>query len=200
MINDEIFDPETIVSKPGALIPVKSHDTLRPVQYLNNYTVAFQEIADLKAEIQEATGALKYFSGSADTLSSLNSRTATEVSALVQGGRQKFNSLLSHLEHTSLEPYLNMAFSFCKQFLKKYKATYLNNENFPMLLKTSDCSFKVSGSRELSLRNQEIEAIAGFIRLIQGVPELSNQVNLLSLVKRLYRHLGFSDEEEVFLA
>lgn len=198
LINDDIFDPETVVSKPGALIPVKSHDTLRPVQYLNNYTVAFQEIADLKSEIQEATGALKYFSGSSNSLEGLNNRTATEVSALVQGGRQKFNSLLSHLEHTSLEPYLTLAFEFLKQFSGNLTACEAE-PLLPVELKTARCRFKVSGSRAMNLRNKEIESIAAFIKVLQGLPpEVTAQVNLLALVKQLYRHLGFTDEASVF--
>lgn len=63
LINDDVFDPNTVVTRPGALIPVKNHDTLKPIQYLNNFTVAFDEIADLKGEVEHATGALKYLTG-----------------------------------------------------------------------------------------------------------------------------------------
>ena len=123
LINDDVFDPETMVTRPGALIPVKSHDTLRPIQYLNNFTVAFNEISDLKAEVQEATGALKYFTGG----DSSQNRTATEVSALITGGTQKFSYFLSHLEHASLLPILKIVLDNARQFLLRTgKPAYLS--------------------------------------------------------------------------
>jgi len=123
LINDDVFDPDTLITRPGALIPVKSHDTLQPIQYLNNFTVAFTEIADLKSEIQEATGAFKYFTGSNTT----DARTATEVNALVNGGTQKFSSFLSHLEKTSLEPYLRFVFECAKQFISEPENLRMNS-------------------------------------------------------------------------
>jgi hypothetical protein len=207
LVHDDVFDPNTIVSKPGALIPVKSHDTLRPLQYLNDYTVAFQEIADLKAEIQEATGAFKYFTG-AGRDSGLFNRTATEVSALVQGGSQKYSSLLAHLEHKALEPYLTLVFEMAKQFitetqwlnLQKSSGELCTEALSPMTLRTMACQFKVGASQTLGVKNQELEAAVAFLKLVQQNPELAGSVNQLAILKRIYRRLGFKNESEIFLS
>ncbi len=204
LINDDVFDPDTLITRPGALIPVKSHDTLRPIQYLNNFTVAFTEIADLKAEAQEATGALKYFTG-ADQESS---RTATEVSALVQGGTQKFSSFLAHLEHTSLEPFLRMVLENARQFTGKPENLRICEQNGdvsfqkiqPETLKTCDCQFRIDGSRSLLNKEQELKSITAFLRLVESSPALREQVNWLALYKKIYRRLGFNDEGEIFTA
>jgi hypothetical protein len=205
LVTDDIFDPETMVTRPGALIPVKSHETLKPINYLNDYTVAFKEIADLKAEVQEATGALKYFTGSTDGLSFQN-RTATEVSALVQGGAQKFSSVLNHLEQSSLLPFLNLTLSQAKRYLKQPTALQIQQQNghsctetmTPSLLRSIRCNLRISGSQSLINRRQEVDALIAFIRLAQESPELKEQVDLIQLYKRIYRHLGFKDEDRIF--
>lgn len=202
LINDDVFDPETLVTRPGALIPVKNHDTLRPIQYLNNFTVAFTEIADLKAEAQEATGASKYFTGGSNT----QAKTATEVTELVNGGTQKFSACLSHLEHTSLEPFLKIVFENAKQFIREPESLCVGHSNgqpqfqniSPELLKITNCNFRIDGSRGLLFRQQELRAITTFLQLVNANPNLQKHVNLLTLYKKIYRRLGFTDEAEIF--
>ncbi|MDX2084699.1 MAG: portal protein [Candidatus Melainabacteria bacterium] len=205
LINDDVFDPNTVVTRPGALIPVKSHDTLRPIQYLNNFTVAFNEIADLKAEVQEATGALKFLTGSGGAFADV-ARTATEVSALVQGGSQKFSSIITHLEKNSLEPFLRLVFENGKQFLQQKEVVRVSRTDgtlefitiLPEVLQKTRCSFKINGSQSIQVKGRELEAIVAFIRLIQQDNALASQINRMELYRRIYRRLGFRDEEEIF--
>jgi hypothetical protein len=202
LINDDVFDPDTLVTRPGALIPVKSHDTLRPIQYLNNYTVAFNEISDLKSEIQEATGALKYFVGS----NTPQNRTATEVNALVSGGTQKFSSFLSHLEKTSLEPFLRIVFENAKQFTGEPENLRVYCQNgvtqfkqiIPSVLKGANCCFHIDGSKGVLFKAQELRALTEFLQLVEGNPSIQGQVNVPALFKKIYRRLGFTDETEIF--
>lgn len=202
LINDDVFDPENMVTRPGALIPVKSHETLRPISYLNNFTVAFTEIGDLKNEIQEATGALKYFTGAeGDT-----QRTATEVSALLNGGSQKFSSFLSHLEHSSLLPLLKLVFEQARQFVHEPESLRTIGsdgcmrfkEISPDVLKSAECAFRVDGSRGLLFKEKELQSIGVFLKMVENSPALRGQVNLLALYKKVYRRLGFTDEAEIF--
>jgi hypothetical protein len=204
LINDDVFDPDTLVTRPGALIPVKSHDTLRPIHYPNNFTVAFSEIADLKTEAQEATGALKYFTG-ADSVST--HRTATEVSALVSGGSQKFSSFLSHLEHTSLEPFLRIVYENSRQFVTEAECLRMAGADgkpqfqrmLPEILKGSDCCFRIDGTRGLLFKEQELQAISTFLRLVENHPQMKGRINLMALYRKIYRRLGFTDEAEIFV-
>lgn len=201
LINDDIFDPESMVTRPGALIPVKNHDTLRPIQYLNNFTVAFDEIADLKAEVQEATGALKYFTGG----DSETQRTATEVTALIRGGRQKFSSFLSHLEHTSLEPFLKRVFEYARQFAagaELIRRQGCKGTEFlkilPDVLKTCECCFRIDGASGQLFREQELKSLTAFLQIAESSAALQGQVDLTALYRKIYRRLGFTDEAEIF--
>ncbi len=204
LINDDVFDPASIVTRPGALIPVKSHETLKPLQYLNDFTIAFTEIADLKSEIQEATGALNLFNGVAQPRQ--HKKTATEIDALITGGAQKFNTLISHLENTALEPFLEMVFENAKQFLTEPHTLRLSKhdgslefvELLPEVLQQSQCQFRIDGSQAASLKNQELETLIGFIQLVQQAPELKSHINIIPLLKKIYRRLGFKDEDSIF--
>lgn len=203
LINDDVFDPDTVVTRPGALIPVKSHDTLRPIQYLNNFTIAFTEIADLKQEINQATGAFKFLTGD---LTLDNNRTATEVSALISGGRQKFSSLTKHLENTSLEPFLQLIYEHAKQFLNYphslcsartgYEEEFI--KILPQLTQSLHYKFKIVGSEATLLKTQELASLFEFVKLAQTDPVLRDQINLLELYKKIYRRLGFRDEAQLF--
>ncbi len=205
LVNDDVFDPDTVVTRPGALIPVKSHETLRPIQYLNNFTVAFNEIADLKAEIQEATGALKFFTGGSNPDD--HRRTATEISALISGGSQKFSNFISHLENTSLEPFLVMAFENAKQFLREPEMLRVARKDgslefiriLPEIIRRTRCSFRIDGSQGAIARGQELEAMVSFVRLVREIPELAAQVDLLPVLRKIYRRLGFKDEDQIFV-
>jgi len=202
LINDDVFDPDTLITRPGALIPVKSHDTLRPIDYLDNFTVAFTEIADLKSEIQEATGAFKYFTGG----DASQSRTATEVEALISGGSQKFSSFLSHLEKTSLEPFLRFVFESAKQFISGpenirvycQSGSVQFKQMLPEIIKGSNCSFHIEGSQGVLFKVQELRALTNFLQMVESTPSMQPLVNVPALFKKIYRRLGFTDEAEIF--
>lgn len=204
LINDDVFDPDMAVTRPGALIPVKSHDTLRPIQYLSNYTVAFSEIADLKSEIQEATGALKFFTGGDGH--DETSRTATEVSALVSGGSQKFSQFIAHLENTSLEPFLRMTFENAKQFLSEPEVLRVIHpdgavafiEILPEVIQRCRCAFKVEGSTGGLRKEQEMAAMVAFVDMTLRDPELRSRIDVMALYRKIYRRLGFKDEDVIF--
>lgn len=205
LINDDVFDPNTVVTRPGALIPVKNHDTLKPIQYLNNFTVAFDEIADLKGEVEHATGALKYLTGAGGSGHG-GKKTATEIQALVSGGAQKINGFINHLENTSLEPFLEMVFASAKQFMTTPETVRLAGKNgdlsfveiLPNVLRQLECQFKIEGSQAALNKGEELNKMVTFIQLVQQQPELADKVDLLPLLKKVYRRLGFNDEDVVF--
>lgn len=204
LVGDEVFDPETIVTRPGALIPVKSHDTLRPIQYLNNFTVAFSEIEDLKQEIQQATGAFT-LRGSEGLLAN-SARTATEISVMATGNSQKFSSFTKHLEVTSIEPVIRHMFELAQQFVQDPVALHCVDDQHqhryvtvsPTQLQLTQCDFRVIGSEASLLKTQELAALFEFIRLVQSDAALRAQVDMTNLYKKVYRRLGFRDEADLF--
>lgn len=192
LINDDVFDPDTVVTAPGALIPVKSHDTLRPIQYLNNFTVAFTEIADLKQEVEETTGVHKLMKGASESGSAgslVQAKSATEVSAMIAGGAQKFGNVIAHLESSVLAPYLQTVLSLMRQFMPLGALEMLN----------APCAFEVTGSYAAMTQQKELDGLLGFAKLIQADAQLRERVDVTEVYRRIYRRLGLGDESGVFL-
>jgi outer membrane protein assembly factor BamD (BamD/ComL family) len=65
-------------------------------------------------------------------------------------------------------------------------------------LKSTQCSFRIDGSKGLLRKEQELNAITTFLRLVNSNSQLQHQVNMTALYKKIYRRLGFSDETEIF--
>lgn len=133
-------------------------------------------------------------------------KTATEIQALVSGGAQKFNGFINHLENTSLEPFLEMVFASAKQFMTTPETVRLAGKNgdlsfveiLPNVLRQLECQFKIEGSQAALNKGEELNKMVTFIQLVQQQPELADKVNLLPLLKKVYRRLGFNDEDVVF--
>jgi hypothetical protein len=118
---------------------------------------------------------------------------------LVEGGARKYNHLLSHIERSSLEPFLRQAFDLWRQFGQAPAGCdKAMSAGEVAKLKTLACRFKVAGAKTAALHQQQLAAMLQFFSLVSNSPEVKAQVDVVALAKRIYRTLGFADEEEVF--
>ena len=203
---DDVFDPDTLVCKPGALIAVKSHDTLRALPLAaQNVSVAYQEINDLKAELLQSTGTPNLFSGLSDG-PQFAKRTATEIEAVLSSGQRKNSGTLTHIEQSALEPLLRLVLAQAQQFYVQAEPLRLALPNGkvvfkavePAVMQGSQCQLKITGSRGVAQNTQELEALMFFVKTLGAIPSLLSHINLLELAKRIYNKLGFRDEQQVF--
>jgi hypothetical protein len=206
LIQDDIFDPSHLSTKPGALIPVKDHNTIRPLPMpSSNLTLAYEEIQDLKQEILETTGSLRLMTNTNQATTGGN-QTATEINAYLQSGERKYSQVLSHLEQTALEPLLNKVFSHLQQFwntpetlrLIQPDGTVIFKPIQPQNLKRLKVSFKVAGSRGMAQNQQELSHMLVFIKILQSLPEVGKIINFGELIKAIYDKLGLKDAKTVF--
>ena len=206
LIQDDIFDPTHLSTKPGALIPVKDHNTIRPLPMpVGNLTLAYEEIQDLKQEILETTGSLRLMTNT-NQASTGGNQTATEINAYLQSGERKYSHLLSHLEQTSVEPLLNKVFSHLQQFwntpetlrLLQPDDTVIFKPVQPKNLKRLKVSFKVSGSRGMLQNKEELDHMLFFIKVLQSLPEIRNSINFIELAKGIYDKMGLTNIKNVF--
>ncbi|XVJ50589.1 MAG: hypothetical protein HEQ32_00225 [Vampirovibrio sp.] len=204
LLNDDIFDPLSMDYRPGALIPVKNHDTLRPLPLVaQNISIAFQEIEDLKIEILETTGSLRLMTGALEG-SNAPVRTATEVNTLTANAHRKYDGMLMQLEQECLEPMLQLVYELAKQFwvypeeirlLEKGSLTPRYETMTPDVFQRSCCDIRVLGSRGQLKEEQELESLLFFVKTMQDWPNMLPRLNMEAIVKRMIRHLGFKDEE-----
>jgi hypothetical protein len=204
LLNDEVFDPKTLNYRAGALIPVKNHDTLRPLPLVaQNMSLAFQEIDDLKVEVLETTGSLRLMTGALEG-SNQPARTATEVNTLTQNAHRKYDGVLMQLEQGCLEPMLNMAYQLCKQFWvyaeesREVTNTSLHPDFYtwnPSVLQQSCCDVKVTGSRGALKEEQELEGLLFLLKLAGESPDLLPRLDKEKIASRIVQRLGFQEQE-----
>jgi|GEM_PF-4412856 len=203
LLNDDVFDPTALNYRPGALIPVKNHDTLRPLPMVaQNINLAFQEIADLKIEIMETTGSLRLMSGALEGTTHAP-RTATEVNTLMANANRKYDGTLMHLEQSCLEPMLQLVYALCRQFwVYPEQMRHISDEGVasyeqmsPDVFQRSMCEVKVIGSRGQLKQEQELEGLVFFTKMLQALPDAMSRLNMDGLLKRIVRHLGFNEDE-----
>lgn len=101
-----------------------------------------------------------------------------------------------------------MAFENAKQFLVDSETLRITRNDgslefrriLPELLQRAQCDFRIDGAQAAVTRGQEIEAMMLFARLTQDLPQIRERLNLLPLLRKIYRRLGFKDEEQVFIS
>ena len=204
LLNDDVFDPLSMEYRPGALIAVKNHDTLRPLPLVaQNINLAFQEIEDLKIEVMETSGSLRLMTGALEGSNS-TPRTATEVNTITENAHRKYDGMLMQLEQDCLEPMLQLVYELSKQFwiypeelrfIESGSHTARYESVSPDLFQRSCCDIRVLGSRGQLKEEQELESILFFLKTMQALPELLPRLNMDAIVKRIIRNLGFKDEE-----
>jgi hypothetical protein len=99
-----------------------------------------------------------------------------------------------------------MVFNNAKQFLTEPETLRLSRQDgsleflelLPEILQQAQCQFKIDGSQAAMLKRQELDTLIGFIQLVQQAPELQQHINVVTLLKKIYRRLGFRDEESIF--
>lgn len=196
LITDDIFDPETVMHRPGALIPVKSHETLRPLALpAQNLDAAYQEIADLRQEMLEATGVHRL---QAESGNRLNGRTALEVQALVSQGQQKLGGTLSHLEQSFLEPLLGRVYRSMQHFMAGQNVVRRVGKDGGVQYHTvatdwlpcTHCQFSLSGQRGLLQEQREYNALLQLVELLKAIPEGWAKVDTGLLLRQLLEKLG----------
>jgi hypothetical protein len=206
LIQDDIFDPTHLSTQPGALIPVKDHNTIRPLPMpTGNLALAYEEIQDLKQEILETTGSLRLMTNT-NQASTGGNQTATEINAYLQSGERKYSQLLSHIEQTSVEPLLNKAFSHLQQFwhtpetlrLLQPDGSVIFKPVQPKNLKRLKVSFKVTGSRGMLQNQEELNHMLFFIKVLQNLPEIRTSINFVELAKAIYDKIGLTNIKNVF--
>jgi hypothetical protein len=201
-VDDGILDPEEIVARPGALIPVKDPNNIRPLHPDKNVLLSYNEIAQLKAEYQEVTGATKYFTGA----QSVDFRkTATEVAALQQAGLVRFSEVIQNIEENALKRAIKLIHKYNGNFLLKTTESQFpdKEENefvqIPYAAMLQRYDFRIIGANSSISKDIRVNKLLEFIKIAASSPALAGQINLLELVKGLYREFGFKDEKNIFL-
>lgn len=200
-VDDGIIDPEEIVAKPGALIAVKDPGNIKPLHPDTSVALSYNEIAQLKAEYQEVTGATKYFTGG----TSVEFRkTATEVSALQSAGIIRFSEVIQNIEQNALKRAIKLIFLYNSVFNEIPRRISLNQGGYKSFIEApkhifmDDYDFRIVGANSSISRDIRVNKLIEFIQMVGSTPAIAQHINIMELIKHLYRELGFKDENKIF--
>lgn len=200
-VDDGIIDPEEIVARPGALIAVKDPRNIQPLHPDSSVGLAYNEIAQLKAEYQEVTGATKYVTGAPNKD---YSKTATEVSTLHNAGNIRFSDIIQNIEQNALKRTIHLIHTYNSSFARDINLLRTMDEgdiqyiNLTKDILGSDYNFRIIGANSSITKQIRINKLVEFINIVSSNPVIANSVNIIELVKHLYRELGFKDENSIF--
>lgn len=200
-VDDGIIDPEEIVARPGALIAVKDPNNIRPIHPDTSVALSYNEIAQLKAEYQEVTGATKYFTGGA----SLDFRkTATEVSALQSAGLVRFSEVIQNIEENALKRALYLVMTYNENL--NYIEKLIHKEGKTDILPDSSgkksffqhLDLRIVGANSSISRDIRVNKLIEFLKVVSSNPVVAQNVNIMEIVRQLYRELGFKNDNNMF--
>lgn len=201
-VDDGIIDPEEIVARPGALIAVKDPNNIKPLHPDTSVALSYNEIAQLKAEYQEVTGATKYFTGG----SSLDFRkTATEVSALQSAGLVRFSEVIQNIEENALKRSINLVMTYNERFdhirniLARASGTQDTLQPYQNIEVFQEFDLRIVGANSSISRDIRVNKLIEFLKVVSSNPAIAQQVNIMEIIRQLYRELGFKNEGNMFL-
>lgn len=198
-VDDGIIDPEEIVAKPGALIAMKDPNNIRPLHPDTSVMLSYNEISQLKAEFQEVTGATKYFTGGPNIDFK---KTATEVSTLKEAGIVRFSEVIQNIEENALKRIIKLVFVYNTIFnssLKQIVSALPGLENIDKDMLINDLNFRVIGANSSISRDIRVNKLLEFIKMVGSSQALASQIDMIELIKALYRELGFKNEANIFI-
>ena len=165
---EEFFGDGPVSLRPGEGIPVKQHESIRPIQWpMDAINLSEGAQQRLKEEIRESTGGVPYATGGASELD--QERTLGEVQILAGGTNTRFQLNIQMYEEQMLKPYLEMIYENDRQFMTQ--AVFVDDEIQPLMpdnVQMMEMGFDVTGSRSIMNRAKEQAEMKEIIAALPG--------------------------------
>ena len=200
-IDDGVIDSEQQTIHPGAWIEVGDMTNLEPIHPSQSVALAYNEIQDLERKFEEATGALKLVSGGMPK----GTRTATETMAIQQSGNSRFDEILAHIETHSVQQAMYLYMAHSAQFLTDELAVKIVGQDRAEWLTVSPedlaMNFEIipGGARMAGIREMRMRNLLQYLQTVGGIEAISQRLDWDKVDKRIWREMGFNDEESLLL-
>lgn len=199
---EEYFSEGKKVIAPGDVIPVGSHESLKPFQTdLSNLGIIAQLMQRVKEEIRESTGGVPYATGG--LAGNDPDRTATEVNTLASGTSTRYQDIIQSYEEFKLKRFLWMWFENDRQFMSE--PVFVDGEPItPDMVKQMDYEFEVIGSKAAMSQSKEAQALLGILNMMPQLFQLGTfkpkaditEVDVNGMLKQIGRSQGARNIED----
>lgn len=206
MTPDSTLNPNDIYVEPGKILPVDSHDVLRPLEPpRNNFNLGFQELGVIEQFINQNTGTGPLI-GTAQPRGG-ERVTATEIQQVVEAGGNRLLAVHTHIQDTAVKPLLSKVFTSIQQFTQI-------DEDVLMPIGNGYKAFVTVGSPELKgdyriypkgaehvVEREEITArLMSVLDVVMKMPEqMQQQINMSELFKDIVRNVLYEDPDKYIL-
>ncbi len=200
-IDDGTFDPKSAESGPASIHLVGTLDNLQPiVRDLSGLQLSFNEIGQMKAELQQLTRSAN------PTATGHYQKSATEIARDTTVAGTSLQEIARYVEENALLPILRMQLQYDKQYLAEDVVLRIVQDGNAQWRQVSPQSIRsnwdivVVGSQSSVLKEQQVRDLMMFFQLVTGNPLTAQLVDARYLMSVLYRKLGFNDGDHVFLS
>lgn len=186
VLADGVTDMDEVYTAPGHKIPVVSHDAIRPIEMDRDQSLSVNEQSILEQLVDKATGTGPFIGVGAGR--SAERVTAQEIQAQRDAGGNRLNGIYSHIERTSMIPFLNKYRELCRQFILEPESVMMsvNGLDVEVLFGPDLLQFPMSvralGAGHISDKEFELRQLLDWINLVVSVEGFSS---LLSVTHRL---------------
>lgn len=206
-IQDQTVDPENLETEPGKLIPVETHDAIRPVAPPpNNFGLSFQQLGYLEQMINQNVG-LGPLLGVGQPRGG-ERVTAAEIQAVIEAGGNRQLGVYTHIQTNSLIPLLRKTIWGVKQFTTVDNAVRvddkLNGVSYLVDVGPQELDFdfdiKPKGSEhviqkeEFAARRSQILSLA-----LQLPPEIQQQLDLTQIFLDVVQATLYEDPDKYLI-
>jgi hypothetical protein len=195
---DDGYVRSKMVSSPSKIHWVGDINNLVPLdKNLQGLNISFQDVTLLKNEFKMITK-----SGAPLASDSRESATKTRLDSRMLGG--DVSKIALHIEDTVLTEIIQKQLELTSQYMtteQAVRALQSGAANFKSVSpKTARQGWgvQVMGTQFSADRMERAENLMMFQQLVLGNPVALPSVKVLALLKKVYRELGFSDEDEIF--
>lgn len=185
--SEELLDPENLMLRPYGMVGA-SGDVTKAIASLApsaNPTLAFSEIADLKAEMEQSSAASRNRQGVFNT----GRRTATEAIQANSGGATRFNDVIINIGEMAVEPALNMILAM------DFQMNYGNEYLLPRMAWEGSYRVHFYGARASAMREIELQLFAQFTDIVTRNPMFVEFINPPEFVKEWAKLLKVKNEK-----
>lgn len=206
VVNDGVTDVDDVYTRPGKVIEVGAHDSVRPVQKDTTFTVSYTEAQTLEQNIDQAVGTGAYI-GTQQGRSG-ERVTATEIQAVRDAGGNRLSSIHGHMEQTQLLQVLLKMYTSMQQFIeaddmvrvpgkepRSYEYVLVGQEELQ-----HEYDIEPVGAAHVADKERDLQRMLDYISLVAQFPQWQESINWEELLRQATRAFGFDSEvQEIIL-
>lgn len=182
VLADGVTDIEEVYVAPGHKIPVTTHDAVRPLDLNTDQNVSLSEEGVLEQRIDKATGTGPFIGVGAGR--SAERVTAEEIQAQRDAGGNRLNGVYSHIEETSMIPFLEKYHELCRQFILEPEVIRVprgNNLFAHILVGPELLQFpmhvRALGAGHIADKEFRLKQLLDWINIVSSIESMASEVN-----------------------